>query len=339
MICTFFVFKKDLLCYNGLEEMVAMLMLKIFKNELDNEQVKEIKKIEDNCWINLVCPTEEEIKLVVDTLKIDEDLITKVLDEEELPRIEKTDEATLIVVDGPFMEDTHIKNKYTTYPLGIIICNDLHIITVSLKEFSILKEFEEGKVKTFYTYKKTRFLIQLLLKTASSYLRALNLINMDIHKKEKLLYNSTSNRQLVELLDIEKTLVYFITSLKANDLVLDKLAKGNVIDLYEEDIELLEDTIIENRQGIEMCTIYKEILSSITDTYATIVSNNLNVVMKFLAGITIVLSIPTMISSFLGMNVPLGSLAVNEYSFVMICIVSFLLAIIVAWMLKKKNML
>ena len=256
-------------------------MLKIFKNELDSEVVKRIDRIEDNCWINLVRPTAEEIKLVVDTLKIDEDLIIKVLDEEELPRIEKTDNATLIVVDCPFMEDVQVKNKYTTYPLGIIICNDLHVVTVSLKEFSILKDFEKGKEKTFYTYKKSRFLIQLLLRTASSYLKVLNSVNTDIHKKEKVLYHATSNKQLVELLDIEKTLVYFITSLRANDVVLDKLSKGNVVTLYDEDVELLEDTLVENRQGIEMCTIYKEILSSITDTYATIVSKNLNVVMKF----------------------------------------------------------
>lgn len=315
------------------------IVIKIFKNELDNQIVKKIERIEDNCWINLVKPTSEEIRLVVDTLGIEEDLITKVLDEEELPRIEKTDNATLIVVDGPFMEDVHVKNKYTTYPLGIIICNDSHVITVSLKEFSVLKEFEQGKVKTFYTYKKSRFLIQLLFKMASNYLKVLNYINSDIQKREKVLYHSTSNKQLVELLDIEKTLVYFITSLKANDRVLDKLSKGNVIQLYEEDIELLDDTMIENRQGIEMCSIYREILSSITDTYGTIVSNNLNLVMKFLAGITIVLSIPTMISSFLGMNVPLGMFAEKEYAFTLVCIVSFLLAIIVAWMLKKRDML
>lgn len=314
-------------------------MIRIFKNELNSEEVKKINEIEDNCWINMVHPTLEEVKLVVQKLDIDEDLITKVLDEEELPRIEKTDNATLIVVDCPYWVDTHIKNKYTTYPLGIIICKDLHVITVSLKEFEFLNEFEKGNVKTFYTYKKSRFLIQLLSKTASSYLKVLNLVNGDIGKKEKVLYHSTNNKHLVELLDIEKTLVYFITSLKANDVVLDKLSKGNMINMYEEDFELLEDTIIENRQGIEMCTIYKEILSSITDTYATIVSNNLNVVMKFLAGITIVLSIPTMISSFLGMNVSLGSFAQDEYAFVMICFISLLLALFVAWLLKKKDML
>lgn len=314
-------------------------MLKIFKNDLDDERVKKINSIEDNCWINLVNPNSDEIKQVVNELGIEEDLITKVLDEEELPRVEKTDNATLIVVDCPYWLDTHIKNKYTTYPLGIIICDDFHVITVSLKDFEFLKEFEKGQVKTFYTYKKTRFLIQILLKTASLYLKVLNIVNKDIEKKEKVLYHSTDNKHLVELLDIEKTLVYFITSLKANDLVLDKLSKGNIIGMYEEDIELLEDTIIETKQGVEMCSIYKEILSSITDTYATIVSNNLNVAMKFLAAVTIVLSVPTMISSFLGMNVKLGSFANDNYAFPAVCIISFVIAIVIAWLLKRKNML
>lgn len=314
-------------------------MIKIFKNELEQDVVKKIDKIEDDCWIQMINPSADEIKEVVSNLKIDEDLITKVLDEEELPRIEKTDNATLVVIDCPYWDDRHIKNRYHTYPLGIIVCNDLHIVTVSLKEFEFLKDFEDSRVKTFYTYKKSRFLIQILLKTASSYLKVLNLVNDDIKKKEKILYNSTNNKHLVELLDIEKTLVYFITSLKANDVVLEKLSKGNVILMYDEDVDLLEDTIIENRQGIEMCTIYKEILSSITDTYGTIVSNNLNVVMKFLAGVTIVLAIPTMISSFLGMNVSLGAFSESKYSFLIICVLSFLLAMFVAYLLKKKDML
>ena len=314
-------------------------MLKIYKNELNDELVKKIDTIEDNSWINLVNPTSKEIKTVVETLGIDEDLITKVLDEEELPRIEKTDEATLIVVDCPYWDDVSVKNSYTTYPLGIIVCNDLHVVTVSLKEFDLLKDFEKGKVKTFYTYKKTRFLIQILLKTASSYLKVLNIVNKDIDVKEKVLYKSTDNKHLVDLLNIEKTLVYFITSLKANDLVLEKLSKGNILSVYEEDSELLEDAMIENKQGIEMCSIYKEILSTVTDTYATIVSNNLNVAMKFLAGITIVLSIPTMISSFLGMNVNLGFLASSDFAFIYVCIFSVIVALIVAWIFKKKNML
>lgn len=314
-------------------------MIKIFKNEIDKEEVKQIEQIEDNCWINLINPTQAEIKSVVEKLKIDEDLITKVLDEEELPRIEKTDEATLVVVDCPYWVDMHVKNKYRTYPLGIIICNDLHVVTVSLKEFSFLEDFENNNVKTFYTYKKTRFLIQILLKTAALYQKVLSVVNKDITIKERLLYKSTDNKLLVELLDIEKTLVYFITSLKANDIVLDKLAKGNTFSMYDEDVDLLEDAIIENKQGIEMCSIYREILGTVTDTYGTIVSNNLNVAMKFLAAITIVLSIPTMISSFFGMNVNLGIFAVNDYSFPIIFIASGIIALLIAWILKKKNML
>ena len=314
-------------------------MLRIFKNELDDQVVKKINRIEDNCWINLINPKVEEIKLVVETLGIDEDLITKVLDAEELPRVEKTENATLIVVDCPYMIDSKSKNQYTTYPLGIIICDDFHVITVSLMEFDILKDFEKGLVKTFYTYKKSRFLIQILMKTASSYLKVLNIVNKEIDEQEKVLYHSTNNKHLVGLLNIEKTLVYFITSLKANDLVLEKLSKGNVINMYNEDLEILEDTIIENKQGIEMCSIYKEILSTITDTYATIVSNNLNVAMKFLAGITIVLSVPTMISSFLGMNVRLGSFADSSFAFSFICFISLFIALFVAWLLKRKDML
>ena len=314
-------------------------MIKIYKNEIDNTEVKEVSEIVENSWINLINPTGEEIQKVLEKVNVPEDLITKVLDEEELPRVEKTESATLIVIDGPYMEDTHIRNKYKTFPLGIIICNDLHIITVSLKEFSLLKEFEDGKVPTFYTYKKTRFLIQILLKTAGTYLKALKQVNEDIQKREKQLYHSTSNKQLIELLNIEKTLVYFLTSLKANDVVLEKLSKGNTIEMYEEDKELLEDTLIENQQGIEMCSIYREILSSMTDTYGTIISNNLNVAMKFLAGITIVFSIPTMISSFLGMNVPLGTFAKNDYAFLYICLLSLVLSLLIAYWLKKKDML
>lgn len=138
---------------------------------------------------------------------------------------------------------------------------------------------------------------------------------------------------------MKKTLVYFSTSLKANDVVLEKLAKGNVLTLYEDDMDLLEDAMIENKQAIEMASIYREILTSMTDTYATIISNNLNDVMKFLAGITIVFSIPTMVSSFIGMNVPLGDMGKSNISFILIIAFSFVLSIIIAIILKKKNML
>lgn len=314
-------------------------MLKIFKTSTVEKKIKKVKKITVDTWIELTSPTTDEIDKVVEKTKVDKDLILKMLDDEELPRVEESGNATLVVIDTPYLEQGDISHIYKTYPLGIIITNNNYIITVSPKKVNVLSDFKQNKVKDFRTAKKIRFLIQILLKTSNYYLRALKQVNKDIEKKEQVLKKSTENEDLIDLLEIEKTLVYFITSLKANDLVLDKLAKGTIFPLYEGDLDLLEDAIIENKQAIEMSGIYRDILSSITDTYATIVSNNLNIVMKFLAGATIVLSIPTMISSFLGMNVPLGPITNYNNAFIVIILVSLLLSILIAFILKHKNML
>lgn len=305
----------------------------------DNNGVNEVNELKKECWINLTNPTIEEIKKVSKETRTDEDLIVKLMDTEELPRIEVGNNATLIVVDTPYVTDTRYKHKYNTEPLGIIINNDGYIITVSLKQQLILDDFKENKVKNFDASKKTKFLIQILLKVSSAYQKELMSINDYMNKKEKILYKSTNNKELIDLLNVEKTLVYFSTSLKANDVVLEKLSKGNVVTLYEDDNDLMEDAMIENKQAIEMSNIYREILTSMTDTYATIISNNLNDVMKFLAGITIVFSIPTMVASFIGMNVPLGDMGTSPVSFGLIIIFSFVLSIIIALILKKKNML
>lgn len=305
----------------------------------DNNGVNEVNELKKECWINLTNPTIEEIKKVSKETRTDEDLIVKLMDTEELPRIEVGNNATLIVVDTPYVTDTRYKHKYNTEPLGIIINNDGYIITVSLKQQLILDDFKENKVKDFDASKKTKFLIQILLKVSSAYQKELMSINDYMNKKEKILYKSTNNKELIDLLNVEKTLVYFSTSLKSNDVVLEKLSKGNVVALYEDDNDLMEDAMIENKQAIEMSNIYREILTSMTDTYATIISNNLNDVMKFLAGITIVFSIPTMVASFIGMNVPLGDMGTSPVSFGLIIIFSFVLSIIIALILKKKNML
>ena len=305
----------------------------------DNNGVNEVNELKKECWINLTNPTIEEIKKVSKETRTDEDLIVKLMDTEELPRIEVGNNATLIVVDTPYVTDTRYKHKYNTEPLGIIINNDGYIITVSLKQQLILDDFKENKVKNFDASKKAKFLIQILLKVSSAYQKELMSINDYMNKKEKILYKSTNNKELIDLLNVEKTLVYFSTSLKANDVVLEKLSKGNVVTLYEDDNDLMEDAMIENKQAIEMSNIYREILTSMTDTYATIISNNLNDVMKFLAGITIVFSIPTMVASFIGMNVPLGDMGTSPVSFGLIIIFSFVLSIIIALILKKKNML
>ena len=314
-------------------------MLKVYKTNPIDKNTKKLRKIVIDSWICLTSPTNDEIEKVVEKTKIDKDLILKMLDEEELPRIEQTHNATLVVIDTPYLEERDLSHIYSTYPLGIIITNNNYLITISTKKIEILNDFRKDKVKDFRTAKKVRFLIQILLRTSNYYQKALKQVNRDIENKEKVLKKSTKNEDLLDLLEIEKTLVYFITSLKANELVLEKISKNTIFQLYEGDNDLLEDAIIENKQAIEMSSIYRDILSSITETYATVVSNNLNNIMKFLAGVTIVLSIPTMISSFLGMNVPLGILQTKQESIIIILIISTILSVIIAIILKKKDML
>lgn len=305
----------------------------------DNKQLKSLKNLQKECWINLINPSNEEIKEISEKTNTDLDLLMKLTDDEELPRIEIGDNATLIVIDTPCIADTRYKHKYNTEPLGIIINNDGYFITISLKKQSLFDDFKNNKIKNFDIKKRTKFVLQILIRIAGIYQKELIAINSYINSKEKTLYKSTNNKKLIDLLSVEKTLVYFTTSLKANDVVLEKLSKGNVLQLYEDDNDLMEDAMIENKQAIEMSNIYREILTSMTDTYATIISNNLNDIMKFLAGITIVFSIPTMVASFIGMNVPLGEIGSSSFSFILIIAFSLILSLIIALILKKKNML
>ncbi len=311
-------------------------MLSIYKTV--DGKVESLKTIEKDAWIDLVEPTEEEISLVVSETKVEEDFLRKLLDEEEMPHIETSKNATLVVIDTPFVLDSAYKNKYRIYPLGIVI-SEGYFITVSTKPVALLEDFKNNKVSGFFSEKKTRFTIQILFKLATLYQKHLKTIDEDIRSKEKVLKKSTNNKEILSLLDIEKNLVYFINSLNANDCVLNKLSKGAVLDLYEEDQDILEDAMIENKQSIAMANVYREILTSMTDTYATIVSNNMNVIIKFLTGITIVFSIPTMVASFLGMNVNLGVIGTYKYSFVCVVLVSIVFSLLLAVILKKKNLL
>lgn len=313
-------------------------MMRIYKTELETGTLNELKEMEEDCWIHLVHPTLDEVKQVCTKTGADERLISKVLDEEELSRIEVERESTLIVLNIPYLVDHAHKNKYRTLPLGIIHTNR-YIITIILKENKLFEDFENGNIRDFHTEKKTRFTIQLLLRISQGYLFGLDEMNKDIERQEHQLAKATKNQELIEMLNIEKSLVYFMGSLKYNQATLERLSKGNVIPFYEEDKDLLEDAMIESNQAIEMATIYKEIMASTTETYASIISNNLNVIMKFLAGITIVFSVPTMVASFMGMNVPLGDFATNPASFFILILISLGVALLIAYWLKKKDML
>lgn len=312
-------------------------MVRIFKTSNDGT-LERLKKVEPNTWIDLVEPSELEIKDIVEQTGIPANLIIKLLDTDETARIEKEDDATLIVIDVPYIEDKKTKNKYTTLPLGIITYKQ-YIVTISVKETEVINDIMDNRVKYVVTGKKSRFIIQILHRVASLYIKYLKIINEEIEKKEKIIMKSTSNKELVQLMNIQKSLVFFVTSLKSNDIILDKLEKGSLVEFFEEDLDILEDAIIENKQGIETAIIYRDIVASMSETFTGIISNNLNEIMKFLAGITIVFSVPTMISSFMGMNVPLGELQTNENAFMFILSISFILSILIAYVLKKKDML
>ena len=317
-----------------------MDLLKIYNTDIETNKTEEIKEFKRGSWINLVNPSENEIKKVCENIDLDEDLIRDALDYEEKARIaqEEEDNTTLFIVDVPMVEKNEDSDMYTTMPLGMIVVRDDFFVTVSLKKNKVIEDFEKKKIKNFQTYKKSRFIFQILYLNSSYYLDYLKKINKETEIAEYILKNSMKNKELLKLLTLEKGLVYFTTSLKSNELVMEKTMRGKIIKLYEEDEEILEDAIIENRQAIEMSQIYRDILNGTLDAYASIISNNLNGVMKFLTSITIILAVPTMISSFWGMNVELP-FQNNSMGFVIMIFVAVVTTLLVTWWLNRKDML
>ncbi len=315
-------------------------MIKIYNTDLKTNETKEIDEFKKGSWINLVSPSPEEIKKVCNAINIEPDFIHYSLDPEEKARIDIEDEdsTVLFIVDVPATEKNNDSLIYTTIPLGMIVVRDDFFITVCSRKNKVIENFEKKQVKNFATYKKSRFILQLLYMNSSFFLNYLKQINKEIEITESKLKDSLRNEELLKMLSLEKSLVYFTTSLRSNELVMEKTMRGKVIKLYEEDEDLLEDAIIENKQAIEMGKIYSDILSGTMDAYASLISNNLNVVMKFLASITLVISVPTMISSFWGMNLNLP-LMNNNLGFFIIITIAVILTLLITWWLKKKDML
>ena len=224
------------------------------------------------------------------------------------------------------------------YHYGMIVVRDDYFITVCLKKTPILDKFIKQKIKNFSTFKKTRFILQIFFENSVSFLDHLKKLNRETEIAELALQKSMKNKELIKLLSLEKGLVYFTTSIKSNEIVMERTMTRKIIKLYEEDEDILEDAIIENKQAIEMSQIYSSILSGMMDAYASIISNNLNIVMKFLASATIILSFPTLIASIWGMNISLP-LEGSPYGFGIIMGVSVVLSAVVYFWLKKKDMI
>ena len=312
-------------------------MIRIFKTE--DGAMHEKEEMQPGCWIALTNPTASEIIDIADTYQIDPDHLRAPLGEEERSRIEVEDEYTLILVDIPSIEERNGKDWFVTIPLAIITTKDV-LITVCLEETPVLTSFMDGRVRDFHTFMKTRFILQILYKNATQFLQYLRIIDKKSEVIERKLHQSQKNEELIELLELEKSLVYFTTSLRSNEVVLEKLLRIEKIKKYPEDTDLLEDVIVENKQAIEMANIYSGILSGTMDAFASVISNNLNIVMKFLATVTIVLSIPTMIASFYGMNVNSHGMpfADSPYGFAIVLGLTLLLSLFVAYIFNKKDL-
>ena len=300
-----------------------------------DDHLTEINTLEKGCWVHLHNPTREEIDGLNARFALDPTYLQAALDEEESARIERDGDQTLIIVDIPYVEAEGNGYSYTTIPMGIIMVDDV-IITVSTRESTIITDFTEERIRGFWTYKRTRFLLQLLHRNASRYLSYLKQIDKASGFVQKRLEADMRNQELMQMMKLEKSLVFFSTSLKGNEMVLEKMMRMDMLRKYPDDSELLEDVIIENKQAMEMCSIYRDITSSTMDAFASIISNNLNNVMKLLTSLTVVLTVPTIFASIWGMNVPVP-FQNNPFGFwlvIGITLIGSLAAFLVLW--RKK---
>ena len=317
-------------------------MLEITKTTDDGElETLNLNQAVSGSWFNLINPTREEIQKVSLVLGLDESFLNNSLDADELSRMDFEDGNLLIITNVPVMDD---EGNFDTLPLGLIFTPE-SIITVCSHETNIINSFNADTTKFFDTRNKANFMLNILFRAAKFYLRYLNIINKQTENIENSLKKTTHNKALFQLMEIQKSLVYFTTALKDNQLVLQKLLRmvntqslQRILKFTEDDIDMLEDVIIENKQAAEMVEMHRTILESMMDCMASIINNNLNLVMKFLAAITIIMSIPTMIGSFWGMNVPMP-FGNNPLGFLIVITISVTATCIVAVFFNRKGMM
>ena len=307
----------------------------------DNGILSPKEAFDPDVWVNLISPNMEELTEVATYYDVDIADVRAALDEEESSRVQIEDGYTLILVDIPYEEIRNEQRAYTTIPLGILLVEDA-IITVCSDDTVILNYFSNNRMRGFSTKKKMRFVYQILLRTANLYqalLRAIDKRRSEVEKRVGT--ETTEDKDLINLHELETNLVYFATSLSANKVVLDRLTRYERIKQYPEDKELLDDVIVENRQAIEMTNIYRDIIHGSRELVSTIINNRMNNIMKFLASITLVMAIPTIISGIYGMNVS-GKwmpLSTTPHGFAIICVVIGIICALALIILKRCKML
>lgn len=314
-------------------------MLRMFSTV--NGQIEQIDKPESGSWLALSDPTDVELTAVSQETGVDLADLRAPLDDEERSRVDVEDDYTMIIVDIPTVGERAGRNWYETIPLSIIVTKTL-IITVCMQDTPVLHPFMEGTIRGFNTFMRSRFILQILYRNATMYLRYLRIIDGETDKLELRLRHSMQNREILMLLELSKTLVYFNTSLKSNEIVMEKLTTLSRIKQYPEDEDLLDDVITENKQAIEMANIYSGVLANMTDAFSSVVSNNLSNVMRIFTIISITLSIPTLIFSMYGMNFQQGMLGMpftdSRWGFLVIIVLAIALSLAVLWFLTRSRL-
>lgn len=325
-------------------------MIEVFSTindrEMNGKQIHKVIKTEsisDDCWIDMFSPTEQEIEDVIGQLDIPAEFVRDSLDEEERPRIDYDDDtgSLLIIVDVPYTRREQSISKYETTPLGIIITKK-NVVTVSLHKASVLDAFKTNRVKDLILFFRTRFVLLVLLHVAKDYLRLLRYIDKNLDLTASNLQKGIKNEDLFEIMEISKTLVYFTTSLKSNETVIDRINRSNRLKKYSEDSELLDDVMIEFKQAHEMAEIYTNIVNNTQEAYSSIINNNMNVVMKVLAAATIIMEIPNIFTSFFGQNCPMPwdpEFHDNPLPFIIITIFCIATIVVSTWYMKRKGLL
>ncbi len=322
-------------CLINVEKIFAGdLLLQIYKPQ--KSALETLDTVEKGCWINLEEPTDDEINRILTETQVLPEFLKYPLDMEETSRVESDEGQLLIIVKIPHPEHVEDVVRYETIPLGIVLLEDL-VITVCPVKSAVLDKVVETATKQRALSSHIRFIFNIFLRVAGEYLRYLRLIDRLMDEYEEELHRSMRNKELIKLLNLEKSLVYFNTSLKANDMVMARLGSGRYLAITEDDEDILEDAQIENQQAIEMAKIYSDILAGMMDAYASVISNNLNIVMKFLTAVTIVLMLPNLVASIYGMNIELP-FQHNPHAFFITMGLSFLMSAVVVYIFIRKKM-
>ncbi len=307
-------------------------MMKIVKR-VKKGKFSKLSRIEKDSWIDLENPTQEEIKEVMENLKIPVNFMRASLDPEEVPRVEKENNTVLLILRLPKIIKSENGEEIETITLGIII-KDNYFVTIHREEIPFFKEFLERKVKRFYTDKRTRLLLQIIFKTIQYFIQVSKKLQIATEEAERELFYSIEAEDIIKIWRIRQSIVYLHDAVIGNGKVLEAILKGRAVKLYKTDQEIIEDLIIENNQLTRIISLMTELMASTMDAYASLINNNLNVVMKRLSSLAIILSIPVTVSSIYGMNIKLP-LQTNPNAFWILMISSFIVSFLILIVFRK----